>query len=194
VDRGDRRSLKAVLEEAGWADAVVKPVVSASAHETWRTSLGSGTSDEARFRQLLESGEMMVQPYLREIAREGEWSLIFLADRFSHAVVKRPRPGDFRVQRQFGGSREVTDPGARLLSSARAALDAAPGRSVYARVDGYLIDGRFVLMELELIEPELFLGSGSGAAGRVVEGVLRELAWRDHFVKPDPGGVQLREE
>ena len=177
VGQGDRRSLRALLEEAGWDQAVVKPVVSASAHETWRTSLGSSMSDEARFRRLAEAGDVMIQPFLAEIEREGEWSLMFLADRFSHAVVKRPKPGDFRVQRQFGGSREVADPDARLLQAARAVLDAAPGRSVYARVDGCVIDGRFVLMELELIEPELFLGSSLEAAGTLAKEVLCRLAW-----------------
>jgi hypothetical protein len=171
----ERRTLRSVLESAGWDQAVVKPVVSASAHETWRTDLGSSEADEARFSRLVAGGDVMVQPFLDEIETTGEWSLVFLGHRFSHAVVKRPRAGDFRVQHQFGGSRELVRPDDLLLTAARQILAHAPGPSVYARIDGCVIDGRFLLMELELIEPELFLGMAEGAAGRFAEAIMTSV-------------------
>ncbi len=175
VGRGGQCSLRALLDAMAWDEVVVKPVVSASAHETWRASRDSAAGAEERFRRLVASGDVMVQPYLAEIESAGEWSLMFLADRFSHAVVKRPKPGDFRVQKQFGGSRERVDPDEWLIAAAWAALDAAPGRSVYARVDGCVVEGRFLLMELELIEPELFLEKAEGAARRLAEEVAGGL-------------------
>jgi hypothetical protein len=172
VRRGGGRSLQTMLEAAGWSEAVVKPVVSASAHETWRTSLEAAAGDQERFGRLVLEGDVMVQPFLREIESAGEWSLVFLGDRFSHAVVKRPKADDFRVQKQFGGSRELVEPEPWLIAAARVALDAAPGRSLYSRVDGCVVNGRFLLMELELIEPELFLGSMAAAAGALAAAVL----------------------
>jgi len=172
VKRGDSRGLRTVLAQAGWEDVVVKPVVSASAHETWRTSLRAGAMEEERFGRMVASGDVMVQPFLREIETAGEWSLIFLGHRFSHAVIKRPKQDDFRVQTQFGGSRERAEPEPWLIAAAEAALDPAPGRSAYARVDGCVADGRFLLMELELIEPELFLACTPAAAAMLAAAVL----------------------
>jgi glutathione synthase/RimK-type ligase-like ATP-grasp enzyme len=175
ICRGDQDSLSDVLKEAQWDQAVVKPVVSASAFETWRTDLDSASGHEPRFRGMVENGEVMVQPYLSEIETAGEWSMVYLGDRFSHAVVKRPKPGDFRVQNQFGGSREVVQPDAELLAAAREVLDNAPDRTTYARIDGCVIGGRFTLMELELIEPELFLGTATHAAHRFARAIMDQV-------------------
>lgn len=168
----ERQTLRSVLESAGWDQAVVKPVISASAHETWRTDLGSSGAHEARFRRLVAGGDVMVQPFLNEIETAGEWSLVFLGDGFSHAVVKRPKTGDFRVQKQFGGSRELVQPDDRLLTAARGILVHTPGPAIYARIDGCVVDGHFLLMELELIEPELFLGMAEGRAARFAEAIM----------------------
>jgi hypothetical protein len=115
---------------------------------------------------------MMIQPYLANIADEGEYSLFYFAGQFSHAIIKHPAKGDFRVQDQFGGYEEATDAPALAQELAEAALGAAASLTdttalAYARVD-MLRDGegRFRLMELELIEPSLFLrfAPDSGAA------------------------------
>lgn len=172
ICRGDQDRLSDVLKEAHWEQAVVKPVVSASAHETWRTDRDSASRQEPRFRAMVENGEVMVQPYLSEIETAGEWSMVYLGDRFSHAVVKRPKPGDFRVQNQFGGSREVVQPDPELLAAARVVLDHAPDRTTYARIDGCVIGGRFTLMELELIEPELFLGTSEHGPRRFARAIM----------------------
>ena len=95
-------ALGEVLRRNGWARAVVKPLVSGGAHETWTVGSPDAAS-EARFRRLAASGAM-VQPFVDEIATEGEWSLLFFAGEYSHAVLKRPRPGDFRVQEAHGGA------------------------------------------------------------------------------------------
>lgn len=172
VCRGDQDSLRDILRAAQWNEAVVKPVVSASAYETWRTSLASADRQEERFRALADQGEVMVQPYVPEIETAGEWSIVYLGNHFSHAVVKRPQRGDFRVQKQFGGSREIVEPDPELLRAAEAILSHAPEQSVYARVDGCVIAGRFVLMELELIEPELFLETHPLAPARFASAIL----------------------
>jgi hypothetical protein len=165
--RGERVELAELLRIAEWRDAVVKPAVSASASGTWRTSAAGATADQPRLDELLRAGDVMVQPFLHEVRDPGEWSLVFLGGRFSHAVLKRPGGGDYRVQWEFGGSAVAMAPPRTLLADAERVMAAAPGKPVYARVDGVERDGHLVLMELELIEPHLFLGWDPGAAGRL---------------------------
>lgn len=148
------------LDETTLADAraefgevlVVKPQVSASADGTHRLSPGDPLPDDARARP------MLVQPYLRSVASEGEYSVMLFGGVFSHAIVKRPKAGDYRVQPHLGGSEQgcVAPDGA--IDLAHAALAAAPAAAAYARVDMVrLPDGRLAVMELELIEPSLWL-------------------------------------
>src|SRR2546430_4234367 len=116
--RGDEVDLSALLADAGWREAVVKPAVSASAFGTWRTSTQSATADQSRLDQMLSPGDVMVQPLLPEVAAAGEWSMLYLGGRFSHAVLKRPAPRDYRVQWEFGGSAGGGGPAGRRRGDA----------------------------------------------------------------------------
>jgi glutathione synthase/RimK-type ligase-like ATP-grasp enzyme len=181
IDQGARTSLAEILSAHGWSDVVVKPAVSASAHQTWRVAAADATDVQPRFSALAALGHVLVQPFVDEIRTTGEWSLVFLGGAFSHAVVKRPRDGDFRVQSEHGGSYTAAAPPEALIDAARAALAAAPGPCVYARVDGCVVDGVFRLMELELLEPGLFLATSPEAPrrfGRAIAGALAGAAER----------------
>jgi hypothetical protein len=178
VARGEVTSLASILHEREWSQVVVKPSVSASAHQTWRIAASDTASGEERFQSMVANGEVLVQPFLDAIQNEGEWSLLFYGGAYSHSVLKRPKQNDFRVQKEHGGTAEVSEPLAEVIRSARGALEAAEvGRaaSLYARVDGCVVDGRFVLMELELIEPDLFLRSHAEAPARLASALLRRL-------------------
>ncbi len=96
---------------------------------------------------------------------------MFLGGQLSHAVLKRPAEGDYRVQWEFGGRAVTAAPPPTLVADAEAVMAAAPGDPVYARVDGVEREGRLVLMELELIEPHLFLGWHAGAATRLAKAI-----------------------
>jgi glutathione synthase/RimK-type ligase-like ATP-grasp enzyme len=102
---------------------------------------------------------MIVQPLIEEIAKTGEFSLMLFDGQFSHAVVKRPKAGDFRVQEYHGGvTLPCAAPPEGAVELAQAALAAAPAPATYARVDIVAgDDGALMIMELELIEPSLFL-------------------------------------
>jgi glutathione synthase/RimK-type ligase-like ATP-grasp enzyme len=117
---------------------------------------------------------VLVQPFLEAIRTDGEWSLLFYGGDYSHAVLKRPRRGDFRVQQTHGGTSEVSEPSPQVIEQAQRALDAAGQASHYARVDGCVVDGRFVLMELELIEPDLFLRAHPSAPATLAAVLLRD--------------------
>lgn len=172
LPRGRASALAALMDARGWADVVVKPAVSASAHRTFRVSRADAASLEESLDAILRDGDALVQPLAPEVLEQGEWSIVFLGGRFSHAVLKRGAAGEFRVQEEFGGRAETRDPGGALLPQAEAALQAAPGPTAYARVDGIERDGRFVLMELELVEPVLYLGRDPEAPGRLADAIL----------------------
>ncbi len=165
--RGRRVGLAQLLRDERWSDAVVKPAVSASATDTWRTSGATAGADQGRLEELLRAGDVMVQPFIHEVCDPGEWSIIFFGGRFSHAVRKRPGASDYRVQWEFGGTAASMAPPPRLVTDAVAVMAAVPGHPLYARVDGVERDGRLMLMELELIEPHLFLGWDADATGRL---------------------------
>src|SRR6266550_342456 len=171
LGRGEPVDLPMLLEDAGWRDAVIKPAVSASASGTWRTSTEAAAGDQARLGELLRAGDVMVQPFVSEVRDRGEWSILFLGGQLSHAVLKRPAEGDYRVQWEFGGSAVTMAPPPTLVADAEAVMAAVPGDPVYARVDGVERDGHLVLMELELIEPHLFLGWHAGAATRLAASI-----------------------
>jgi hypothetical protein len=175
LGRGERIGLAQLLAELGWRDAVVKPAVSASAFATWRTSPATAAHDQAQLDRLLSAGDVMVQPLVAAVAAPGEWSLVFLGGQFSHAVLKRPAAGDYRVQWEFGGSAVSAVPGAHLVAAAERALAAAPGEALYARVDGVEEGGQLMLMELELIEPHLFFGWSTAAAARLAAALRAAL-------------------
>ena len=150
----------AALDDAALADAraaygdelVVKPLVSASADDTYK--LGPDDPIPASVR----GKRMLVQPFMPSIAASGEYSLMLFGGVFSHCIVKRPKPGDFRVQPHLGGSEAPCPAPAGAIHLAEAALAAAPAPATYARVD--MIegdDGALQIMELELIEPALWL-------------------------------------
>ena len=131
---------------------VIKPPVSASASGTHRLGPNDDLPGESRSRP------MIVQPLIEDIARTGEFSLMLFDGEFSHAVVKRPKSGDFRVQPHLGGVTLPSEAPPGAVDLARQALAAAPAKATYARVD-MVPDGDGVqrIMELELIEPALFL-------------------------------------
>jgi hypothetical protein len=159
-------SLARLAASRGWSAVVVKPAVSANAHQTWRTPGPITEDDERQFRTLAASAEVMVQPVIESLIREGEWSLVFLGGEFSHAALKRPAAGDFRVQSIHGGTVTRADARAEWVEQGRSILKAVPDAWLYARVDGCIVDGRFVLVELEMLEPDLFFNLAPEAAAR----------------------------
>ncbi len=174
--RGRQVGLAQLLRDERWGEAVVKPAVSASATDTWRTSAATAAADQGRLEALLRAGDVMVQPFIDEVCDPGEWSLIFFGSRFSHAVRKRPAPADYRVQWEFGGTAAPLAPPPRLIADAQAVMAAVPGHPLYARADGVERDCRLMLMELELIEPHLFLGWDASAAARLATVVTAVMA------------------
>ena len=159
-------------------EVVVKPTTSGTAWHTARGVVGDAAFDQA-VAQLPKELDYLVQPFVPEVVSEGEWSLLFFGGEYSHAVLKRPVAGDYRVQSDFGGTAEDIDPDPTLIARAKQALSvvAALGHAdiAYARVDGVVVRGAFLLMELEMVEPFLHLGLRPEAAERFATHLHQQL-------------------
>jgi glutathione synthase/RimK-type ligase-like ATP-grasp enzyme len=187
VTRNSDVTLAGIMRSAGWRDVVVKPTVSNNAVRTWRIRSDDVPSRAAEFTQLVAECDVMVQPFIAEVEREGEWSLVFFGGRFSHAIRKRPRDGDFRVQQEHGGSSEADEAPPALVAQAAAVLAQVSGPWLYARVDACEVDGRLLLMELEMLEPSLFLAQHPDGARRFAD-AIREVVGPSSIRRPGMRG------
>jgi hypothetical protein len=165
---GERADWGAVLRGWGLQRGVLKPRISASAVGTYLVG-GSHAPSEEEWRPLEAAGSLL-QEFVPEVGARGEISLVYLDGAFSHAVRKWPAGGDFRVQERFGGSLERVTPPGGVLEFGDAVLAALTRPWIYARVDLVETGRGPVLMELELIEPDLFLTPE--AATRMAAGLL----------------------
>jgi hypothetical protein len=163
----DASGVPAILEREGWERAVVKPAVSAGGYRTFVIDPRTAADPSGPWRSPGAEPGLLVQPYVPEVEGSGERSLVFLGEEYSHAFLRAPRFAP------ASGLKEGSpiDPAAEELRVARAALRAAPGPTLYARVD--LVADPPRLMELELIEPALELRLRPGAAEQFAETMLR---------------------
>ncbi len=175
VPRGESPDIVALARARGWEEIVVKPTISGGAYGTHRFRLDAADEYRDDIARTLSDRGLLIQPFLPEILSAGELSLLFFDGVFSHAVCKRPKVGDYRVQFVFGGTSETVDVRDEWIAEARACIAAAPALPVYARVDGVIQDGKFLLMEFEVFEPLMFLNRHPLAAGRFARAIRGRL-------------------
>jgi glutathione synthase/RimK-type ligase-like ATP-grasp enzyme len=169
ADRLSPRILDDAARAFGTERLVAKPRISSTAWQTIRWSSGDALDGGPE-------GAAIVQPYLPEIERSGEVSMIFFGGAFSHAIVKRPQPGDFRVQPEFDGIITAHRPAAAEREAAERILAAVEEPLLYARVDLVRgLDGAPQLIELELIEPDLYLSYEEDAGKHFASAVLERI-------------------
>jgi glutathione synthase/RimK-type ligase-like ATP-grasp enzyme len=161
-EKGAKASLSNQFDLFNTAKLVMKPCVSASAKNTLVVTQENLGERQQQLNEFLLSESFMLQPFVNEIT-DGELSFIFFGGIYSHAVLKLPKKGDFRVQHFHGGTIKNYYPEPKLLIYAQRYVDAFAKNCLYARVDGVMIKEEFYLMELELIEPYLFLETGKSA-------------------------------
>ncbi len=173
--RGERRKLSEIGEARGWRDIVLKPARGAAAHNVTlvRGDVGSQTIGQARLDALLQTDDVLLQPYLDAVESYGERALIFLRGRYSHAVVKKPFDRILAVSDERSSAVEATPQEVHVATQAIAAV---PGEPLYARVDLLNDDaGQPCVSELELIEPGLYLAVHEPARRTFADAIEREL-------------------
>lgn len=171
IPRGSVTRVSDVMHARGWSRAVVKPAVSASASRTYVVDAAFAVEHPADEDQL-------VQVFVDAVSTSGEWSFVFLDGAFSHAALKRPALGEFRVQPSFGGTATAVSPPPRLLDQAEEIMACIDEPWLYARVDAVEIDRRLHLMELEMIEPSLFLDLHGDAPAKLARAILDRASHR----------------
>lgn len=176
VEAGSGETLPTLLQRSGWDEGVLKPCVSGAARHTYRVNAANAAELQERLAPVMAREAFIYQPFVRDIQVGGERSLMVLGGVATHAVQKVPKAGDFRVQDDHGGSWSPYAPTDEEVAFAQRAIAAVEPRPQYGRVD--IVrgnDGALQLMELELIEPELWLRSKPEAAARFAAAIAAEL-------------------
>lgn len=176
IEVGDHRTLAQAIADTGWQDVILKPVISGAARHTYRLTADQATSLECTFAELVQQEALMLQPFQHDILTQGELSLMVIDGQYTHAIRKTAKAGDFRVQDDHGGTVHRYDASAEEIRFAEAAVAAVPYDVLYARVDMVRDNrGQLAIMELEMIEPELFFRFQAEAATRLAAGIARRL-------------------
>lgn len=157
IERGTTDTLEVLHEQTGWQETVLKPCVYVAARHTYKLNTETIAQHESIFKSLIQDEAMMLQPFQHRIVFEGEISMMVFNVQFTHAILKKAKAGDFRVQDDFGGSVHDYSPSLKEIEFAENAVKACAELPLYARVDIFNDnDGEIALAELELVEPELW--------------------------------------
>ncbi len=148
---------------------IIKPCISAGAFDTFSLSRQQAEEQEKQLLALFNTRDFMIQPFMQNIVDEGEYSIFFFNNQFSHCILKSPKENDFRVQEEYGGRLSQVNPEDRLVQASKKVLSAIPYPALYARLDFVRTDDGFAIMEAELIEPSLYFNMDDQSAGRFAQ-------------------------
>lgn len=174
VNKQEKVNLEDFFSKFNTNKLIVKPCISGGAKNTFKVTTENVEEINQKLNQLITEEDFIIQPFLPEILESGEWSFIFFNGTYSHSLIKQAKPGDFRVQPAHGGTVHPQKPDKELIATVQQYVDSFAENCLYARVDGTFVNGEFLLMELELIEPFLFLNTEPNIYERYYE-ALKEL-------------------
>ncbi len=165
-------SMSHILQNNNWSEAILKPCISGGAYRTFRINQKNLEVVEQEFKHIIKEQDMMLQPFQQNILQQGEISLVVIDGKFTHAVLKKAKSGDYRVQDDYGGTVHHYTPTAEEIAFAEKTIMACPEKPIYARVD--LVkdnQGETALIELELIEPELWFRKNTKASNQLAQAI-----------------------
>jgi len=178
IESGDPRRLQEIFLESGWSDIILKPCVSGTARHTYRLHSGNIAAHEMIFRELISVESMMLQEFQANVISQGEVAFILFGGKFSHAMLKKAKQGDFRVHEDFGGSVQVYLPSDDEINFAEHTVAVCDQLPAYARVDAMWDNkNNLCVSELELIEPELWFRFYPQAAELFADALLKVARW-----------------
>lgn len=182
VEKGTKINLRTAFDHAvqqqGFRNDlfVLKPCVSGAARHTYKINSAEIERFEDVFEELIAEEAMMLQEFQDNIVAEGEMSMMLFNGEFTHAVLKIAKPGDFRVQDDFGGSVHEYNPSGEQIAFAQNVVQAAPELPIYARVDFFKDnEGEWALAELEIFEPELWFRRNPKAATTLAKAIKSRI-------------------
>lgn len=177
--------LPEMLLEKGWTECVIKPVVSAGGYNTFRFNRSNMDLIQQYFKDY--PCGLVVQPFMEEIINEGEWSFVFISGKYRHCVLKQPASGNFLVQDIHGGTVTPKNPPAWMIEQAKKVLEVMNFPYLHARVDMVrqneekliVNEGKLFVMEVEMIEPNLFLKFFKGSEKKLASKIKKRIAARN---------------
>ena len=176
ADRGNNISLQEIANSKDWRHIVIKPAISASAFNTYKITNDEIEQKEQLFHELLQTHDMLVQPFFPTISELGEASLMVFGGKFTHAILKKAKAGDFRVQDDFGGTVHDYNPTQEEIKFAEKVFQSCTSLPIYGRVDIVWDSNKHIyLSELEIIEPELWIRNRPESANKIAEAVNKIL-------------------
>jgi glutathione synthase/RimK-type ligase-like ATP-grasp enzyme len=165
IQKGEESSLEDIALEKGWQEMILKPAIAGAARHTYRFTPSDCHRLEPIFRDLISKEDMLLQPFQENIIQQGEVAHMIFGGTYSHSILKIAKPGDFRVQDDYGGTVHDYKASPEEIEFAEKAVAVCDPMPVYARVDVVRDNsGQLAVMELELIEPELWMRNCDTAA------------------------------
>jgi glutathione synthase/RimK-type ligase-like ATP-grasp enzyme len=172
---GSAASLDAICDARGWSSVVVKPAIASGGDGARRGEVGDITL-QAHLDALLATADVLVQPFVAAVERDGEISVVLFDGHFSHALRKRPAMGDYRVQEHHGGTTVLVDPTPGLVELAERVASVLPTPTLYARIDLVSLREQWHVIEAEVTEPSLWLDlAPAEATRRLADGLMSRV-------------------
>ncbi len=175
LDTFDLAQVSAGFERFACERLVIKPCVSANADYTYMLDREQLLGQSKNLSEVFNGRAFMVQPFIEAVVTQGEYSLFYFNGHFSHAILKTPEQGDFRVQEEHGGSLQPVEPDEEMLTQARHTMASLPDDALYARIDLLRYQDEYVVIEIELIEPSLYFNMDANAPANFVEAFVESF-------------------
>lgn len=176
IKKNSTHSIRELMGKYKWNKVVLKPTISGAARHTFKIDMNSVAEYETEFSELIQHEDFMLQEFQENILTEGEISYMVFGGKFTHAIQKRAKDGDFRVQDDFGGSVQRYNPSAKEIDFCETAVAAISPQPIYARVDVIWDNNKeLAVSELELIEPELWFRYQPDAADAMAKLICTRL-------------------
>lgn len=176
IEQGSKTTLRELHKQLNWNETVLKPCISGAARHTYKLNKNTISDFEDLFSELISNESMLLQPFQYKIISQGEISMMVFNGQFTHAILKKAKKGDFRVQDDFGGTVHKYNPTNEEIVFAENAVLACQELPIYSRVDIFTDNNRRIaLSELELIEPELWFRHFPEAAIILAKGLKAQI-------------------
>lgn len=176
IEIGDERTLSEIVQNLNWKEVILKPAISGGSRHTYRFEPKDASKHNKIHQELIASESMLIQEFQSQILTKGEVACMVYGGEYSHAILKRGKPGEFRVQDDFGGTVEAYEPDAEMIAFVEKAFNACSPKPVYARVDIiWNNEDELCIGEIELIEPELWFRIHQPSADQCAEAVYKHI-------------------
>ena len=175
IKRGSKTTLAELHQKLGWNETVIKPTVSGAARHTYRLNPNNYAAHETLFAELIQAEDFILQPFQKNVLTKGEVSHVIIHGKYSHSILKLAKEGDYRVQDDHGGTTHAYSASSAEIAFAEKGTRACKTLPIYARVDAiWDNNNELALIELELIEPELWFRENSAAADKLAVAIHSE--------------------